>query len=282
MLGRRTFHALLGVVCVALAWLACAAAARADDPARAALKPRDYWSSEPIRPFLGAVIDAGSSVRARMLAGYGRPHWTWAGLELEAATTTDVALAAVRARVALVVADVGLAYRVSRSYRHTWVAREQGYSDGDLEGRPRARYRSLDLDVWGVVPIPHSLLQWEVEAVRLYGVPRGVDVYEEWLRAPVRPPWSLATRLAYAYTFLNERASAGLMLEWLWLGQRAGGGLTRIGPLLGYAFTPHWEVNVLLTTPVHSPDDLTLFTGLYGTARVRWRFATGERTKVFR
>jgi len=272
------------VVCVCMA----SRSVRAEAPAGVAqasvrawdIKARDYWSSAPLRPFAGVVLDVGASARGRVMLGYGKPHWTWGGIELEAASTSDVAITAVRARLALVIADVGLAYRRSWAYRRTYLERERGYTDADLKGRPRASYRSLDLDVWGLIPAGSGFVQWEVEAVRLFGIPRGEDVYEEWLRAPIRPPWATASRLAYAYTFFQGRAAVGAMAEWLW--SRDRGELYRLGPLLNYTFTPHWEATLLLTTPVHSPDDLAFFTGLYGTVRVRWRFATGEGRSIFR
>lgn len=239
------------------------------------MSSRQYWSSGKLRLFAAAVVDVGTSVRPRLLLGYGRPHWTWGGIELEAATTTSAGIAAVRARIALVAADLSVGLRRTWSYRRTWLTPASSYTDTDLEGSPKARYRSLDLVAWGLVPVGPGFAQWEVEAVRLYGIPRGVDVYEEWLRAAVRAPWTSATRLAYAYTFFHERAAVGAMVEWLWLGR---GSLYRAGPLVSYTFTPHWQASILLTTPVQGPDDLSFFTGLYGTARVRWQFATGERT----
>jgi hypothetical protein len=266
--------------------------ARADDgarPGRAASEvaplthrpsSRAYWSQARVRPFAAVALDVGASARGRIMLGYGKPHWTWGGFELEAGSTSDTAITAVRARLALVIADVGLAYRRTWAYRRRWLAREPGYSEGDLLGTPKARYGSLDLDVWGLIPAGRGFVQWEHEAVRLHGIPRGFDVYEEWLRAPVRAPWSSASRLAYAHTFLHGQAVIGAMAEGLWLGGR--GALVRLGPLLSYTLTPHWEATVLLTTPVHSPDDLTFFTGLYGTVRVRWKFATGETDSIFR
>jgi hypothetical protein len=246
----------------------------------ATMTPREYWSGGRLRPFAAVVLDAGASVRGRLMLGYGKPHWTWAGLELEAASTSDTAITAVRARIALVVADIGLAYRRTQAYRRTWIEREPRYTDADLKGRPRADYRSLDLDVWGLIPAGSGFVQWELEAVRLYDIPRHRDVYEEWLRVPIRPPWATAARLAYGYTFWDGRAAVGALSEALWLGGR--GALYRVGPLVSYVFTPHWEATVLLTTPVSSPDELDFFTGLYGTVRVRWKFASGERGSIFR
>lgn len=243
-------------------------------------KMRAYWSEAPARLFAAGVLDVGTSVRGRALLGWGKPHWTWGGIELEGASTTDTGLAAVRARLALVVADVGVAYRRTYAYRRTFVPEGDHFTTEGLEGRPKAHYQSLDIDVWGLIPAGSGFVQWEVETVRLYGVRKGVDLYEEWLRAVVRPPVTTDARLAYAYTFWDGRANVGLMGEWLWLGGR--GQAYRVGPLLGFTFTPHWEVNALLTTPVSSPDDLRFFHGLYGTVRVRWRFATGERESIFR
>jgi hypothetical protein len=280
--------------CIALSmWLISPGASAEDaidtaastDGRRALRRPaemtsREYWSKQRLRPFVAGVLDVGTSARGRLMLGYGRPHWTWGGIELEGGSTSDTAISAVRARIALVIADVGVAYRGTWAYRRTWLERASGYRESDIKGGPKTRYRSLDIDVWGLIPAGSGFVQWELEAVRLYGIPRGRDIYEEWLRAPVRPPWTTASRLAYAYTFWDGRAAIGAMAEWLWLGGH--GALYRLGPLLSYAFTPHWEATVLLTTPVHSPDDLAFFTGLYGTVRVRWKFASGEPASMFR
>jgi hypothetical protein len=253
---------------------------RGEEARSAGQRARDYWSEAPARPFVAGVLDAGSSIRGRALLGWGKPHWTWGGLELEGASTSDTALTAVRARLALVIADVGVAYRKTWAYRRTFVPHDDHLTNEELKGSPKAHYRSLDIDVWGVIPAGRGFVQWEVETVRLYGVPKGADLYEEWLRAPVRAPVATDARLAYAHSFYDDRATVGLMAEWLWLGGR--GMSYRVGPLLGFTFTPHWELNVLLTTPVSSPDELGFFPGLYGTIRMRWRFATGERRSIFR
>jgi hypothetical protein len=237
--------------------------------------PSDYWARARVRPFVAGTVDAGAMLRGKLMLGYGKPHWTWGGLEAEAMSSTEMGLTAVRARVALMVADVAVAYRRTWAYRRQPLMRQAHYDNDDLRGRPRARYHSLDIWSWGLIPVGDGFIDWEVEASRLYGVPRGMDVFEEWLRTPVRPPWAVASRLGYAHQFLSKRLAVGAMAEWVWPGPR--GSLVRVGPLANYAFGPHWDAAVLLMAYVHGPDDLRFFTGLWGTVRLRFKFASGER-----
>jgi hypothetical protein len=242
--------------------------------------PSAHWSEARARPFVAGLFDAGGLLRAKLMIGYGKPHWLWAGLESEALTTSELGLTAVRARLALLVADLAIAYRRTWSYRRSWLAREPSYSDGDLTGGPKASYHSLDMWLWGIVPVGNGYLDWEVESVRVYGVPAGFDLYEEWLRVPARPPWLVATRLAYAHTFKSGRIALGAMGEWIWPGDRAT--WLRVGPLASYVFSSHWDVSGLLTFEVRSPDQLSFYNGVWGTFRFRYRFATGERERALR
>lgn len=254
---------------------------RADAPSSppsdplAGSSPSRHWADGPTRLFLAGTADLGVSARAKMIIGYGKPHWAWVGVEYEAVTTTEVGANIVRARIALLIADLAVGYRRTWSYRRGFMTREDSYTDDDLTVGPNARYHSLDAWLWGIIPIGRGFVDWELEAVRTYGVPAQSDVYEEWLRAPVRPGLAAATRLAYAHTFIDGKLAIGAMGEYVWLGGR--GNLFRVGPMVLYGFTPHWEINTLLTMVVDSPDELGFYNGLWGTLRVRYRFATGDR-----
>lgn len=236
--------------------------------------PSAHWSNSKARPFIAGLADAGGLLRTRWMLGYGKPHWTWAGVETEAVTTTEMGFTTVRARVALLIVDVAVAYRKTWSYRRSLVDREPPYHDADLKGGAKTEYHSLDLWLWGLIPIGKGYFDWELEAVHLIGVPRGVDLYEEWLRVVVRPSWAIAGRLGYVQTFRKGRLGIGALSEWIWPGARAS--TYRVGPLVSYAFNAKWDVALLLTTPVKSPDDLGFYNGLWGTLRARYRFAFGD------
>jgi hypothetical protein len=210
-----------------------------------------------------------------VMLGYGKPHWTWAGFEGEGVTTPEAGFTTVRARIALLIADVAVAYRRTWAYRRSFLDRERSYSEADLRGGPKAAYHSLDMWAWGLLPVGQGFFDWEFEALRLYGLKRGVDVYEEWLRTPIRPPWATVCRLGYAHLFLDKRLAVGAMGEWVWPGPT--GSVFRAGPLVSWAFGPHWDFSMLLTAIVHGPDHISFFSGMWGTLRVRFKFATGEK-----
>jgi hypothetical protein len=266
----------------ALLWLCWAGLASAQqEPAsaeEAEAEPEsltEHWSGAPSRLFVAGVADLGLQTRARLVLGYGKPHWTWLGLEGEAATGSEAGFGVARARIALLIADVAVAYRRTWAYRHSYLDRERGYSDADLLGGPKAAYHSLDLSAMGLLPVGGGVIDWQFEAVRVYGLEPGVDLYEEWLRVPMRPPWATACRLGYAHMFLDQRLAVGALAEWLWPGPT--GSLFRVGPLVNWAFGPHWDLSLLLTAVVHGPDSLNFYNGMWGTLRARYKFATGEK-----
>jgi hypothetical protein len=232
----------------------------------------DHWSQSLTRPFVAGIADVGAIARAKAMFGYGKPHWTWTGLELEGVTTTEFGATAVRARLALVLLDVAVAWRHTWAYDRAFVPRRARYVSADLTRGPAATYDSLDLWAWGLAPLPGGYADWEFEATRVYGAPAGRDLYEEYFRAVIPPGWATTARLGYAVTFAEDRGSAGAIGEWVWLGGR--GSVFRVGPLATWAFSPYFDVALELTTVVSSPDALDFYDGLWGTARLRYRFAT--------
>jgi hypothetical protein len=273
---RQRALAALALVCAAS--ISCRAAAQKAPPVPPAASTQptsitQYWSTARTRVFVSGVADLGALARVRGSFGYGKPHWTWGGIEAEAVSTSEVGFGVVRARLALLIADLAIAYRHTWSYRRSFLTREQRYEDADLRTGPLARYHSLDMWLWGVIPAGSGYVDWEFEALRVY-VPSGVDVYEEWLRTPLRPPWGTVCRLGYVHMFFDQRVSAGAIGEWVWPGPT--GSVYRVGPLLSYAFGPHWDFTLLLTAVVYGPDELSFFNGLWGTARFRFKFASGE------
>jgi hypothetical protein len=237
--------------------------------------PAAYWSDMRVRPFVAGVADAGGLVRTKLMLGYGKPHWTWGGVEAEGVTTSEVAFSTVRARLALLVADVAIAYRKTWTYRRGWVERERSYTDADLTRADDLSYHSLDLSLWGLLPVGSGYFDWQLETIHLLGGKRAVDLYEESLRVVMRPPWATATRLGYVQTFMKGKLGVGVLAEWLWPGPRSS--IYRVGPLVSYAFTPHWDLALLASTVVRSPDSLGPSNRVWGTLRVRFRFALGER-----
>jgi hypothetical protein len=215
---------------------------------------------------MGALADA------RLMVGYGRPHWTWGGVELGVLSTTQAGLGLIRARLALVVLDLAVTWRRTWSYARTTPLRRGSYTDAELEDGPGARYDSVDVWAWGLAPVPLGLIDWELEAVHTYGIGGERDVYEEYLRAVAHPGWLATARLGYQLWFAQQRGLAGPLVELTWLPER--GLLQRVGGDVSWAFSPAWDLILRLTVPTTSPDELGFFNGLGGTLRARYRWAS--------
>lgn len=233
----------------------------------------DDWSQGKSRLFAGFSGQLGSVARSDVTLGYGKPNWTWIGVESDGQTSADMAMTRVRGRLALVVADLAVGWGRVWSYRHTTLPAQPKYRTLTEPGRDDAGYRSMQLWLYGFLPGPHGYIDWQFDAVRVYGVPDGEAVYEELLRVVVFPPWVVAGRLGYAYQFANKRAAIGVLAEALWPGKRDDY-VARIGPMFSWAFSKHLDVNVNVTTVVHSPDDLNVYENLWGAIRARYRTAT--------
>jgi hypothetical protein len=233
----------------------------------------DDWSEGRTRVFAAFSGQLGSVARSDVTFGYGKPNWTWIGVEVDGQSSVDMAMTRMRARLALVVADLAVGWSRVWSYRHTTLPRQTSYRALSEPQRDDASYLAMQLWLYGFIPAPHGYIDWQLDALHVYGVDDGEAVYEEQLRIVVFPPWAVAGRLGYAYQFAAKRAAIGVLAEVLWPGQRDDY-IARIGPTFVWAFSPRFDVNLNVTTVVHSPDDLNVYESLWGSVRARYRVAT--------
>jgi hypothetical protein len=215
----------------------------------------------------------------RPAVGYGKPFYVWAGLETEALTTNEFGHLKLGARFSAPFAGLALAWRRVWSYQRSFLPRKATYEVADLQADGSIRYDSLDLSAWFAFPTPGGFGLLEADFFHVLDAPEGVDVFEEYLRVVVRPGWAVATRAGYAITFAEDRGTAGVLGEWLWPGPRPN--VARVGPLFGWSFTPHLDAGLILTATIHSPDSIGFINGVFGTARLRYRWATGEPAPTF-
>ena len=237
------------------------------------------WKDEPRRPFVATTVDAGLPyAQPSLFVGWGRPHWQWAGVEARAGTTATFAHGFVGLRAVLPFLDASFGVRETQSFRWPLLARRERYGPDAHDGEGNARYRALDFELSGVVPVPAGFLVWDALAVRTLDVPAESDVYEESMRAIVRPPFAVNGRLGYVARV--GRASFGPLGEAVVLPDRAGP-VVRAGALASVQCTPHLEAIVALTLPIASPDALAILDASSGMLGVRWRWASTERAASF-
>jgi hypothetical protein len=285
LMRRARWLALIGA-----AWLRAAVAhadpserAQAEDaPAGTAQGSRPengYWSVGEPRWFLSTKSDLGLYAKPYFSAGYGIPHWIWAGLDVNAITTSEVGQVYAGVRAASPVFDVAFGFRDTYSYSRPFLAPRASFSADQLSNAagPNAHYWAWEAEAVGFVPLPYSAIMLDFIAVGVLDAPRDRYLYEESYRLVIGDPNYIVWRAATVARILREDAlKVGLLYEWL-VATGRDQNVFRMGPAASLQLTDHLEAVGTLSVVVHSPDALGIFLGSYGLAGLRYRWATGER-----
>jgi hypothetical protein len=235
-------------------------------------EPTLRWSDGEARPFLAGAAEVGSIAHLRGVAGWGQPHWLWGGLLVDGWVNRDMATGTAGARLALLLVNLDLHWRVTRNFDRLRMAPASRHDEVASGGA--STLHAWDLDLWGVAPTPGGLLTWEAQATRLLGLPRDVDVFDEGVHAIVRPPWSGFASLGWLADLRGGDLQVGGSVDAAALGR--GAGLRwRIGPSASWSLTPRWTLRGQVLVTVAGPDRLPLGAGLGGGVTIGYRTATG-------
>jgi hypothetical protein len=262
--------------------LSCSGGALAEpaEDAMRELRPKyGYFSSGGPRWFVSTKSDLGTPyLKPYFSVGYGLPHWLWAGVDVNAILTTEIAQFYTGVRAAAPVLDIAFGVRDTWSFEKRFLAPRASYTRSAVydRTRPRSRYWAWELEVVGAVPLPYSALVADFVLVRTLDVPRDQFVYDESYRAIVADTTFAVIRLAAVARVLEEGSlKIGPLVEHVFETGRAFG-VVRLGPAFSLQLTDHLEAAAGFTIPLSSPDRLGLMLGSYGTACLRYRWATGE------
>src|SRR5512137_2857538 len=246
-------------------------APRADEPV-------DPWEAAERRLFPAGRVDLGTFQHVGIAAGYGKPHWMWAGVEAHAALGLDFGMLAANLRIALLLGDLWAGLRVTRTWQHVPMPPVLGL-DAVAKGGGFT-YRTGDLFASGVVPTPGGLLLWEANFVRFLDAPP-MAIYEEWLKVVCIPPWCGVARLGWVARLADGALNVGAGAEWAFLDGRGGQELVRVGPILSWRLFPHLVVQGYAYFPVSDPDRLGFLDRINATLEISYTFATGTGTPAF-
>jgi hypothetical protein len=253
------------------------ALAEADKPAE---RPEHgYWSVGDPRWFVSMKSDLGLYAKPYFSAGYGMPHWLWAGIDLNAISTTEVGQVYAGVRGSTPLFDLAFGVRDTYSYGKPFLSPQASYIRDDVVNAPgsNARYWAWEGEAIGIIPLPYSALMLSVVVIGTLDVPRDRYVYEESYRLVTAKPVYQVYRAATVARFLREDAlKLGLLYEFLTATGRDTN-VFRMGPVVSLQLTDHLEGVAALSVVVHSPDSLGILLGSYGLAGLRYRWATGER-----
>ena len=238
-----------------------------------------YWSTGRPRWFVSTKSDLGMPyLKPYFSAGYGLPHWIWAGVDVNAISTLEFVQGYAGVRASSPVLDVAFGVRDTLSFGKPFLPAAATFTHDDVVGGsgPKARYWAWEAEVVAVAPLPHSALVADFIAVRTLDVPDGAYLYEESYRAVVADPLFAVLRIAAIARLLRENAlKAGVLSEYVF-GTGRSKNVLRVGPAGVLQLTDHLQAMGTLTLAVYSPDELGLALGAYGVLGLRYQWATGE------
>jgi hypothetical protein len=245
-------------------------------PAAAEEEPRySPWQSKQSSWFVSSASDVGFIyARPHLTLGWGAPFWQFVGVDAYAISTNSFAAAYVGLRANLPFLDVQWGGRKVVPFDRRFLAPAERYRAEDLSlaaGGERSVYQLIEFELTPVAPLLHGVVFAELHPLWI-DAPRDQYLFEEMLRAVVKPPFAMRTRLGYLYAF-DEAGNfkLGAMTEYIVTPGRPKN-VTRVGPVVLVGLSRHVELLTTATLPVSSPDELGLYEGSYGFigARLRW------------
>jgi hypothetical protein len=245
-----------------------------------------YWSQGDPRWFVAGELWLGPALISTTMAGYGKPHWTWIGIEGYAITTTEFGggYAGVQANMAVLMLQAGV--REFLSYDKSELAPQKKYSKSDLNlspGEVRAQHWSFEVKLSGLVPLSPFYAFLELVYSRMLDPPAENHVFDEYLRCVLGSPNTFSARIAAALGMgRQDRLILGVINEYVYLPERWREHQYRLGPVGFFSLTDHVQLFVYLTFPIGGPDELGAMQGMYGSLGAIYRFAGGEGKPGFR
>jgi len=235
------------------------------------------WQTKKMSPFVSLATDAGFIYfRPRLTLGYGAPFWNYVGVQADAISTNSFFQTTVGWRATLPFLDCTMSVRSVYPYDRRYLPRQKSYSAGDLgldhPGARRSTYDALDLEIAAVAPVLHGGIFVQLHPL-FVNAPRETDLYEEYIRAVMRPPFALGTRVGYLYGIdQDESVKIGVMGEYVVLPGRPSN-VTRLGPVAIATLGKHFDAFAAFSFAVSSPDTLGLENATYAFIGVLHRWA---------
>jgi hypothetical protein len=235
------------------------------------------WKGGDARGFVGATIDVGYLyLRPRFQLGFGRPHWTWGGVELNPIVSLNGFGGYAGLRGALPSVDLRVGARGFASFERAFLEGRASHDRLSLASSANAlaRYVTLEAELNGHLRLGPGELLATTSLSAVLGVPDGAHVYEETLMVITAPPWIVRGRLAYAwFPFSGAHHSLAAVVDVLALPGR-GAAVVRVGVVLRVLMTPSLEVRGTFVPSVAGPDAIGILASDFTELGLRYRWAS--------
>jgi hypothetical protein len=239
-----------------------------------------YWELGRTRPFLAGTVEVGYPyLKPRFAAGYGRPFWSWLGVE----AYPLAALGGVGGYMGFSAGVPGLTLRAGSryfySFERTLLAPQPRYTrtETELAEGPAGDYVAHEAEAAGTVPLFSGSVFGVLTGYRVTHVQPGYYLFEDNLRVVMDPPYVWRARLGYLLALsANGAIRVGAAGEVIGLPGRDAF-VVRAGLLASVSISAELEAVVSLIPVIVSPDSLGLSGGDFGQLGIRYRIATGSK-----
>lgn len=236
-----------------------------------------YWELGTTRPFIAMTLDAGIPyVKPRFAAGYGRPFWSWFGIEAQPV----VSLGGVGHYAGAALAVPGLTLRGGARYFYpfsrSFQPPQESYTRTDIEllRGPKSDYLAFEGELTATARLFRGSAFAVLTGYRIALAPEGYYLFEESLRAVMKPPYIWRARLGYLFAFSRNGAiRVGGAAEVIGLPGR-GDFIVRGGLLGSVLMSAQLEAQASLIPVLKSPDSIGIAGGDFGQLGVRFIWAT--------
>jgi hypothetical protein len=239
-----------------------------------------YWELGRTRPFIATTVDFGVPyLKPRFMAGYGRPFWSWIGVE----AYPVIGLSGTGQYVGAAASIPGLTLRGGSRYFYpftrTLLTPKESYTRSDISllGGPRADYLAYEGELIGTAPLFSGSVFGVLTGYRLSLVAPGYYIFEDSLRAVMKPPYVWRARAGYLLALGRDGAiRLGGAAELIGLPGR-NEFVVRGGVIASVAVSAQLEAQASLIPVLVSPDSIGLAGGDFGQLGVRYSWASSSK-----
>lgn len=236
-----------------------------------------YWELGRPRPFLAGSVELGFPYfRPRVFAGYGRPFWSWVGVD----AYPMLSLGGIGQYMGLSAALPGFTIRAGGRYFYPYersvLPPQDHYTRTDIElvQGPKGDYMAYEAEATATAPLFRGSIFGVLTGYRLGLVPPDYYVFEESLHVVMKPPYVFRARAGYLLALSRNGAiRVGGVSEVIGLPGRDEF-VVRAGVISSVSISAQLEAQVSLIPVIVSPDRLGIAGGDFGQLGVRYTFAT--------
>lgn len=239
-----------------------------------------FWELGRTRPFLAATVEAGIVyLKPQFAAGYGRPHWSWLGVEAYPSVGLGGLGHYTGLRVSLPWLSLRAGSRYFYPYSHPLLRPRDRFTQThlDLVGGPAGDYVAYEAEAAAATGLGHGSVFAVLTGMRTALVPDGYYLYEESLKVVMAPPHVWRARAGYLLAFgENGAIRLGAAAEVIGLPGRDEF-VVRGGLLASVLIDAQLEAQASLIPVLLSPDSLGLAGSDFGQLGIRYRWATDAK-----